>query len=97
MNKEIPFIKAHDSVAQAITGINSQALNNVLRRRQVRLLEAEIREMLIYGSADDQLWNEFQAERDRLMREPVFAPTTTNWWPLAACVVTGIAIGVMLR
>lgn len=92
-----PFIRAEETYAEAIQGINARALDNVLRRRQIRLLEAELREMLVYGSAEEDLWNEFQTERERLMREPVVAPTTTNWWPIAACVLSAFALGVLIR
>lgn len=49
-------------------GLNSKALDNVLRAKQVQMAEEELREMLVYQSPPElgAVWTEFEAERSRL-------------------------------
>ncbi len=49
-------------------GLNSKALDNVLRAKQVQMAEEELREMLVYQSPPElgAVWTEFEAERKRL-------------------------------
>lgn len=49
-------------------GLNSKALENVLRAKQVQMAEEELREMLVYQSPPElgAVWTEFEAERKRL-------------------------------
>ena len=49
-------------------GLNSKALDNVLRAKQVQMAEEELREMLVYQSPPElgAVWTEFEIERKRL-------------------------------
>ena len=49
-------------------GLNSKALDNVLRAKQVQMAEEELREMLVYHSPPElgAVWTEFEEERSRL-------------------------------
>ena len=49
--------------------VNAQALDNVMRVRQLQQFEQELKELLIYHTPLPGLWEDFQAERRRLREE----------------------------
>lgn len=49
--------------------VNAQALDNVMRVRQLRQFEQELKELLIYHTPLAGLWEDFQAERRRIREE----------------------------
>lgn len=49
--------------------VNQQALDNVLRVRQLQQFEQELKELLIYHTPMAGLWEDFQAERRRIREE----------------------------
>lgn len=49
--------------------VNQQALDNVLRVRQLQQFEQELKELLIYHTPMAGLWDDFQAERRRIREE----------------------------
>lgn len=50
-------------------GLNSKALDNVMRARQIIQAETELRETLIYQTPElGGIWSEFEAERARLRK-----------------------------
>jgi len=49
--------------------VNAQALENVMRVRQLQQFEQELKELLIYHTPLPGLWDDFQAERRRLREE----------------------------
>lgn len=51
------------------TGLNSQALDNVIKARQIEQAETELREMLIYQTPGlGSIWTDFEKERARLRK-----------------------------
>jgi len=49
--------------------VNAQALDNVMRVRQLQQFEQELKELLIYHTPLPGLWEDFQAERRRIREE----------------------------
>jgi hypothetical protein len=49
--------------------VNAQALDNVMRVRQLQQFEQELKELLIYHTPLAGLWEDFQAERRRIREE----------------------------
>jgi hypothetical protein len=49
--------------------VNQQALDNVLRVRQLQEFEQELKELLIYHTPMAGLWEDFQAERRRIRED----------------------------
>ena len=46
--------------------LDAQALDNVIRIRQLQQYEVELRELLIYHTPEAGIWDDFQMERKRL-------------------------------
>lgn len=73
------FFEAQEEVAKASTekslnpikrlSVDSQAMENVMRVRQLQQYEVELREMIIYQCPFPGLWDDFQLERKKVRDE----------------------------
>jgi len=73
------FFEAQEAVCKAgqdIEGkviktksVNAQAFENVMRVRQLQQYEQELKELLIYHTPMAGLWEDFQAERNKIREE----------------------------
>ena len=73
------FFEAQEEVAKASTekslnplkrlSVDSQAMENVMRVRQLQQYEIELREMIIYQCPLPGLWDDFQLERKKVRDE----------------------------
>lgn len=69
--KKVAELKANPKAR--LKSLNDAALDNVMNRRKLVEMEAELRELLVYHLDMPGIWSEFTAERERIREERIQA------------------------